>query len=69
MALQDLKSNLSNYRKPKVKVSLSQRVTPTPESFTTTPLSDKLQNLAVNLGLLILALSLPLWLGIFEKTF
>ena len=50
MALQDLKSNLSNYRKPKVKVSLSQRVTPTPESFTTTPLSDKVESLATKPG-------------------
>ena len=50
MALQDLKSNLSNYRKPKVNITLSQRVTPAPESFTTTPLSDKLQNLATKPG-------------------
>ena len=50
MALQDLKSNLSNYRKPKVKVSLSQRVTPAPESFTTTPLSDKVESLATKPG-------------------
>ena len=50
MALQDLKSNLSNYRKPKVKITLSQRVTPAPESFTATPLSDKLQSLATKPG-------------------
>lgn len=50
MALQDLKSNLSNYRKPKVKITLSQRVTPAPESFTTTPLSDKAESLATKPG-------------------
>ena len=40
MSLQDLKSNLSNYRKPKSEL-LSEKERPKPTSFNTVPLSDK----------------------------
>ena len=40
MALKDLKSNLSDFRKPKSE-PLSNKERPNPTSFSTTPLSDK----------------------------
>ena len=43
MALKDLKSNLSEFRKPKSE-PLSNKERPKPTSFSTTPLSDKVQN-------------------------
>ena len=43
MALQDLKSNLSNYRKPKSE-PLSGKERPKPTSFNTMPLSDRIQD-------------------------
>ena len=43
MALKDLKSNLSDFRKPKSE-PLSNKERPKPTSFSTTPLSDKIQD-------------------------
>ena len=43
MALKDLKSNLSDFRKPKSE-PLSNKERPNPTSFSTTPLSDKVQD-------------------------
>ena len=43
MALKDLKSNLSDFRKPKSE-PLTKKERPKPTSFSTTPLSDKIQD-------------------------